>query len=233
MMDGITGVRIPVTYMERWDDEFCARGWKLDCSIHENSVIASTADAGTRIPTSVLIHDILDHRLCGVDIGGHRNEAIALVQLAQRTGADPKIDYAQIVNEDIFIGHVNGESMMEFLPSELKKLVNPKVKNGMDIITILIKQVGRENLRNILVDYFFSIGKAEEKVALEVFESHGLSYKKRTRIGLCLQRILMEADSDMCNGEVKIANGEFFVSNNECALIISTPVKHTYTELVM
>lgn len=233
MQSGMNGVRVSVTYMKRWDDEFCARGWKLDCSIGENSVIAATADTGTRISTSVLIHDILDHHLCGVDIGGHRNEAIALVQLAQRTGVDPRLDYAQIINEDLFIGHVNGESMMEFLPTELQQLVSPDTEKGIDIITELVKQLGREHLQEILVEHFFSLGTAAEKDALQVFESHGLDYNKRTAIGLCLQRILIEADDKMCKGEVNIASGEFIVGNNKCALIISAPIEQIYADEVI
>jgi hypothetical protein len=52
----------------------------------------------------VFIHDILDHALCGLPSSGRRAEAIALLQLAARTGADPRPDFAQMVDEDLLQG---------------------------------------------------------------------------------------------------------------------------------
>lgn len=104
-------IQVPVTYRREWQDGFGARGWKLDVSIGEPSVIAATAEHGTRIPTSVLMHDILDHHPCGFGIGGHRNETMEPMQLASRTGADPCVDFRQIVDEDLMHGHCNGEPL--------------------------------------------------------------------------------------------------------------------------
>lgn len=81
-------VEVSVTYRREWQDGYGARGWKLDVSLDDPEVIASTAEAGLRLPTSVLIQDILDHHLSGLALGGHRNEAVALHQLGLRTGAD-------------------------------------------------------------------------------------------------------------------------------------------------
>ncbi len=47
------GVHIPVTYQKTWDDGFGARGWKIDVSIGDPTIIASTRETGTKIPTSV------------------------------------------------------------------------------------------------------------------------------------------------------------------------------------
>lgn len=68
------GIRIPVTYRHEWHDGFGARGWKLDYSLDDPYIIAATAETGNRIPTSVLVHDILDHYLCGLPLSGQRNE---------------------------------------------------------------------------------------------------------------------------------------------------------------
>ncbi|HEB97490.1 MAG TPA: hypothetical protein ENI96_13790, partial [Sedimenticola thiotaurini] len=86
-------MRIPVTYRDEWQDGFGARGWKLDASLMESTVISSTAYTGEKVPTSVLVHDILDHLLSGFGFSGHRNEAMAVVQLASRTGADIEISF--------------------------------------------------------------------------------------------------------------------------------------------
>ena len=101
-------VQVPVTYKKVWDDGFGARGWKVDATIGDPAIIASTRETGLRINTSVFIHDILDHFLSGFGVSGHRSEAMALIQLSKRTGSDPGSDYEQLGREDILNGIVNG-----------------------------------------------------------------------------------------------------------------------------
>jgi hypothetical protein len=48
-------------YGRTWRDGFGARGWKVAGAVNDPEVIASTAETGERIPTSVFVHDILDH----------------------------------------------------------------------------------------------------------------------------------------------------------------------------
>jgi hypothetical protein len=88
-------VQVPVTYKKIWDDGFGARGWKLDATIGDPEIIASTRETGQRINTSVFIHDILDHFLSDFGVSGQRREAMALIQLSKRTGSDPVSDYEQ------------------------------------------------------------------------------------------------------------------------------------------
>ena len=104
-----TSVRVPVTYKQLWDDGFGARGWKINATISDPEIIASTRETGQNINTSVFIHDILDHFLSGFGVSGHRSEAMALIQLSNRTGSSPAPDYEQMVREDILNGRVNGE----------------------------------------------------------------------------------------------------------------------------
>ncbi|WP_410352766.1 hypothetical protein [Thiohalophilus sp.] len=110
------GAQVRVTYKKEWDDGFGARGWKLNATIGDPVIIASTRETGQRIPTSVFVHDILDHFLSGFGVSGHRSEAMALRQLYRRTGSDPRPDYRQLVKEDLFYGMVNGEKLKTFLP---------------------------------------------------------------------------------------------------------------------
>ena len=98
------GVCIPVTYKKSWDDEFGARGWKVDATIGDPQIIASTRETGQQINTSVFVHDILDHFLSGFGISGHISEAMALIQLSKRTKSSPRADYEQMVKEDIING---------------------------------------------------------------------------------------------------------------------------------
>ena len=76
------GVQVPLTYKKVWDDGFGVRGWKVNVTIGDSEIIASTRETGQRINTSVFIHDILDHFLSGFGVSGHRSEAMALIQLS-------------------------------------------------------------------------------------------------------------------------------------------------------
>lgn len=218
-------VHIPVTYMSSWNDGFGARGWKLDCSIGEPSVIAATAEAGQRIPTSVLVHDMLDHHLCGVDIGGHRNEAVALIQLQKRTGSDPLPDFIQIINEDLMHGRVNGESLHSFLPDDLKQLLTDVIEDDKQVITLLCDKLGKDWLRQRLLQQFVDIGHEAERSAQQSFEKHGLYYSKRSKIGLCLQTVLREADQLLRERNVEQAHAQFWIDNQQCGLELRQPLQ--------
>lgn len=166
------GVQLPVTYKKSWDDGFGARGWKLNVTIGDPTIIASTRETGQRINTSVFVHDILDHFLSGFGVSGHRSEAMALMQLAKRTGSDPTPDYEQIIIEDMINGRINGELFMTFLPNNMISLL-PKHNNinDIEIISFLKKKMGRAELVAGLIDRFFTIGMMGEEHA-------SMSYKK-------------------------------------------------------
>ena len=224
-------VKIPVTYKHRWDDDFGARGWKLDCSIQEPSVIAATAEAGQNIPTSVLIHDMLDHHLCGVDIGGHRNEAIALIQLAIRTGADPRLDYAQIVEEDLMHDHINGEPMASFLPEDLLELIPSTLESPNKSISLLRESLGDEVLRKRLIEHFFNLGQAAKQQAESAFRSTGLDYTQRTEMGLCLQKVLQYADKVVKETNTQVTHGIFRINQCQCGVELDqAPFFHTQSQ---
>lgn len=188
-------VRIPVTYQRSWDDGFGARGWKLDATIGDPQIIASTRETGQRINTSVFIHDILDHFLSGFGVSGHRSEAMALIQLSTRTGLSPEPDYKQMIEEDLLKGQVNGESMKSFLPSDLIALL-PDNENMTDkeIIAFLKNKLGIESLTDTLVTHFFTLGKAGEKHAEDNWLKLGLDHHNQKVIGDALQKLLVEID---------------------------------------
>lgn len=214
---------IAVTYRREWSDGFGARGWKLDCALDDPNVIAATAETGTRIPTSVLVHDILDHHLCGLPLSGHRNEAKALYQLATRTGSDPTPDFAQMVDEDLMQARINGESLYQFLPDWLLALAPKYVSTERDLIRALKNRLGSYALRQVLVMRFVEIGAEYAIAAMHRFEENGLIYAKRRDYGDGLQRLLREADAWALETQIETSHGSFFLSRKRCALLITEP----------
>lgn len=225
-------VPVPVTWQREWHDGFGARGWKLDVSIGEPSVIAATAEHGERVPTSVLVHDILDHHLCGFGIGGHRNEAMALMQLASRTGADPRPDFRQIVEEDIMQGHCNGESLRSFLPTELAARIPADPQDGKAIIDLLLAAMDSEVLRDRLVQHFVDIGESVQSQVEAHWRGLGLRYDRRGAMGLALQKLLVRMDAQAREEHWGRAHGRFMVGDRECAMVLDTPVPRRFTAAV-
>jgi hypothetical protein len=214
---------IAVSYRREWADGFGARGWKLDCALDDRAVIAATAETGTRIQTSVLVHDILDHYLCGLPLSGHRNEARALYQLAIRTGSDPTPDFAQMVDEDLLQGRVNGEHLQRFLPAWLSALAPKDVTEERDLIAGLEKRLGKSALRQLLVMRFVHIGAEHALAAMHHFEQSGLEYSKRNAYGNGLQRVMQEADDWVLKKQMETARGLFVLNQERCALRMTEP----------
>jgi len=207
-------IRIPVTYKKSWDDGFGARGWKVDVAIGDPQIIASTRETGQRINTSVFIHDILDHFLSGFGVSGHRSEAMALIQLAMRTGSSPESDYKQIIEEDILNGRVNGESMKSFLPSSLIDLLPDNAdKSDKEIISFLKNALGVDRLTDTLVNHFFTLGKAGKKHAENNWMKLGLNHYKQTEMGDALQKILIEIDNKADELNIEEIKGRITIDN--------------------
>jgi len=205
---GDDSVQVPITYKKVWDDGFGARGWKVDATIGDPEIIASTRETGQKINTSVFIHDILDHFLSGFGVSGHRSEAMALIQLSKRTGSDPRADYEQLVREDILNGRVNGEELVSFLPGDLYVLVAESAPvTDKEIIAYLREQLGEDRLIKSLVENFFNLGKQGENHADESWNILGLDKSKRTEIGLALQSLLGVIDQTVEELEIEELHG--------------------------
>lgn len=208
------GVFIAVTYKKSWDDGFGARGWKLDATIGDPEIIASTRETGQRINTSVFVHDILDHFLSGFGVSGHRSEAMALIQLSKRTNSDPRPDYEQMTKEDIMSGNVNGESLITFLPEELKELLpSDNEMTNKETMIFLKQKVGEDRLANIFVEHFFSLGKAGKKHADNTWTALGLNAEKKTETGLALQSLLEKIDLAVEKEEIEMLSGHISINN--------------------
>jgi hypothetical protein len=215
-------VCLGVRYEKCWDDGFGARGWKLNSTIGDPEIIASTRETGQRIPTSVFVHDILDHCLSGFGVSGHRSEAMALMQLHARTGSDPRPDYEQMVREDIINGRVNGESLPSFLPQALRdNLPADRRMTNRDIMAGLKASYGEARLVDLLVEHFFALGRSGESHATRSWRKLGLDPNRRTQIGLALQAVLAQADRAVEAAGIEALDAQIDIGGSECVLRLS------------
>lgn len=215
-----TTLHIAATYCSQWQDGFGARGWKLDSAMDDPMVIASSAETGDRIPTSVLVHDILDHHLSGLQLSGHRNEAIALTLLGERTGTSPLPDFNQMVDEDLLRGNLNGERMQSFLPAELVELAPLDIRHDNKLlIGFLMGRLGKHELREQLVQSFVINGRRGYAEAKQHWQHCGLDFRQRTSIGLAIQQLLETFDDRFAEEDIGCISAEFILSNQQCMLI--------------
>jgi hypothetical protein len=154
---------------------------------------------------------------------GHRNEAVALLQLAARTGADPTPDFAQMVDDDLLQGRVLGETFHELLPPELVTKLPAGVRDGKSIVERLQEQLGPEVFRERLIARFFELGRAGTPKAREHYASQGLDLGRRGPLGLALQRLLERADNRVRETDLQTAAGQIWIMPRHCRFEIREP----------
>ncbi|WP_018141898.1 hypothetical protein [Thioalkalivibrio sp. ALJ7] len=205
------GVSIPAEYADAWEDGFGVRGWKLDLPGRGADVIAATPYTGERIPTSVFVHDIVDHHLCGFALSGYTDEAGALIQLAERTGSDPVPDFVQIIDEDLLPGAFESGDWRELLPVSLVTAVEaaPGTRAGM---AQLRAQWGDGVLRALWLAGFVATGWGRAAAARAAWERHGLAYAKRAATARALQRLFEQVDARVREQGWSRASGVFRVT---------------------
>jgi len=214
------GVEVFATYKKVWDDGFGARGWKLNAGMDDPQIIASTRQAGERIGTSVFVHDILDHFCSGFGVSGHRCEAMALVQLARRTGADPTPDFRQMIDEDIMIGRVNGETLGTYLPRDLLAIL-PSAESLSDkaVMSSLGDILGEDALVESLVNHFYKLGNRGNGHATRSWRKLGLAYENAANTGMAIQSLLEKADGEAESSGVERLDASIIISKKDCVLI--------------
>ena len=223
---------ITLTYKQIWDDGYGARGWKLDSTLDDPEIIASTSYHGEKIATSVLIHDMLDHYLSGFGPSGHRNEAMALTQLGSRTDTDIGPDFAQMVDEDILQGNIIGEPLETFLPSTLSTILPDSLSTNADKMGFLAQKFGQKPLRLMLVERFYELGKLGIPSAIAHFRGHGLNYACRKATGIALQTLLEQIDQIVVERESLKSHAHFYIGNAQCRAIIDGTCQKTFVTVV-
>jgi hypothetical protein len=226
---GRSAVLVPMTYRTEWPDGFGARGWKLDAAIADRPVIASTSYTGEKVPTSVLVHDILDHFVSGFGFSGHRNEAMATAQLGLRTGAEIRSSYALMV-EEVTRGEVEGEGLDTFLPPSLTLHLPIEEIKPAEKMRHLAEKLGVNELRSMLLSHFYEMGLAGVPRAIASWRRHDLDYDRRAEMGLCLQRLLVRADSFSVGEDPPLLRATFLLTNEECILTLQSTGQYVLTE---
>lgn len=217
------GVEVFASYQKEWDDGFGARGWKLNVAINDPDIIASTRQTGERIKTSVFVHDILDHLLSGFGSSGHRSEAMALVQLARRTGVDPTPDFRQMIKEDLMRGRVNGEKLGSFLPRNLlARLPSGESLSDKAVMSFLSESMGEDTLVELLVDHFFKLGNRGIGHAIRSWSKLGLACENATNTGMAIQSLLEKADDEAESSGVERLDTSIIISNKDCVFIATS-----------
>jgi hypothetical protein len=226
-----TEVRLGCVYRREWPDGFGAGGWKLRAALDDPNIIASTPVTGERIPTSVFVHDILDHALCGLPPSGHRAEAVALLQLAERTGADPQPDFAQMVDEDLLLGQADGDALRDLLPADLLALLPPPGEpasgpsgDGKAVIAALTRTLGREALRARLIRRLFEFGEQGAARARGAFAAHGLSVSRRRALGLALQGLFAQAHQVVAARGAERVEAVVGLNGHRCRFELTAPM---------
>lgn len=97
-----------MSYRDEWVDGFGARGWKLDSALGYPDMIAATSYPGLKSPTSVPVHDVLDHWLPGFGYDPW-DEAKATLQHVLRNALDIDASYAQLAR-DILSGTAQSDT---------------------------------------------------------------------------------------------------------------------------
>lgn len=220
-------VCVPVHYRAHWDDGFGARGWKLGDAGLDPEIIASTRETGGLIPTSVLVHDALDHLLSGFAPSGHRAEAMALAQLARRTGSDPTPDYCQMIREDLLHGQIGGESACSFIGSGLRHVRAAGSPCGDDrqVMADLRQRLGDEALTAALLARFERLGAAGQAHAAASWQRLGLDPTRSGPLGLAMQAVLEVIDREVEVAGVPALTGEFRFAMHRCHFRKRTSVR--------
>ena len=149
---------------------------------------------------------------------------MALIQLSKRTGSNPGPDYEQLAREDILNGIVNGENLINFLPSNLISMIPDN--SGMtdkETIGYLKEKLGEERLIKYLVDNFFMLGAAGEIHAAESWKSLGLDIHKQTEIGRALQALLEIIDLEAEGLGVEKLRGFIRINNSHVSFTMQEP----------
>ncbi len=228
-------VIVPVTYRSEWNDGFGAQGWKLDCALDDRKVIACTSYSGGGSPTSVLVHDVLDHYISGFPLSGYDHEAMATAMHGLRNGIEVTSSFKWMVDEILNDPDLE-DSLLPFLPPNMAGVILNEPLSGKAQRQRLLEHIDIEQLRESLLAGFFRVGLEGVPKAIQQWQAHGLGFANMRAIGFSLQRLLQRADAYVGEQNISYAKAQFGLSNEQCYLHIDTGASedpHTMLEPVI
>jgi hypothetical protein len=217
---GQPGIYVPLTYRAQWEDGFGAHGWKLDIAVDDRRVIACTSYTGHKSPTSVLVHDILDHLVSGFPQSGYRNEAVATTLHGLRNGIEFQSSFEWMVDEIVAADDLD-ESILPFLSPAAANLLTSGTELGLHQKNQLLDRLGKEALRKVLLAGFFRVGLEGIPQAIQQWTNQGLDFSRMRAIGFALQVLLRRADAYVSEQKIQYAQARFFLSNDACDLSVT------------
>ncbi len=209
-----------LTFRSEWQDGYGAQGWKLDLARNDPAVVACTAYTGDKTPTSVLVHDILDHLVSGFPLSGYANEARATAMHGLRNGIEVRSSYEWMADE-LLNGDGREELLTQFLPPDIVAGI-PQLTRPDETIASLIAAYGRARIKSHIVERFFRVGLSGIPVAFANWQSQHLGFDRMHAIGLCLQALLVKAQDIIEKSAIEAANGRCLVGNTACEFIVTT-----------
>lgn len=226
-----TGIRFDLTYHSEWLDGYGAQGWKLDVAMDDPEVIACTAYTGNKTPTSVLVHDMLDHLASGFGLSGYANEARAAAIHGLRNGVEVRSSYEWMTDE-ILGAKLLKENIIDFFPASIAHTV-PTPTTPEETVALLTENNDPAELRRQLVEGFFRVGLSGIPIALSNWQARNLDFNRMHSIGLCLQALLAEAQDIILDWNADTAKGQLLVANEVCELLVGVDDPCRETRIVI
>jgi hypothetical protein len=211
--------QIDLTYHSEWRDGFGAQGWKLNVAMDDPKVIACTAYTGTKSPTSVLVHDILDHLVSGFWLSGFKNEACATAIHGLRNGIEVRSSYESMTDDILSAEGVTNE-IMDLLPASIANSI-PEQKSLIEMIATFRENFDLAEVRSHIIEGFFRIGLSGIPIAISSWQEKRLDFEKMHSIGLCLQALLVEVQDFIKRWAVETAYGRVTVNDETCEFLVS------------
>lgn len=217
-MSKSSGTQFDVTYHSEWRDGYGAQGWKINVAMYDPEVIACTAYTGTKTPTSVLVHDILDHLVSGFWFSGYANEARATAMHGLRNGIEVRSSYEWMADEILGAKFLK-EPLIDFLPASITGSITA-LTTPEETIVLLLENYDLADIRNHIVEGFFRIGLSGIPLAVSSWQDQRLDFDRMHMIGVCLQALFIEAQDIVMNWAAETVKGRIFVGNEVCEFVV-------------
>lgn len=212
-----------LTYKDSWPDSYGVSGWRLCDSEGRFPAFPSSAAVGTASPTSVPIHDVLDHWTCGFGWHTYSDEAKATVMHGLRNGIDVRRSF-ELLAEDLIVDQQPSEPI-DFFVSHRRLVRDPGRENpscNRETVIRTISQMGRRNaiaaasmgLRRVGLE---GIGEAQCR-----WRKLGLDFSLMGHIGHVLQELLEEAESIVAAEKQEFIDAAFEITPDICSINVAS-----------